>query len=140
MTLGALIRSAEAGCHLSNILYRIFCLYAGNRLQALGQHTKLTAIAMDLPTPSGRRLSIQIDCDTLGVNYTLATISRVVSILGLNSLDPEGLRSITDDRVVNEKDRKSATTPSGSSAKAIRLFYKADQGLDHAVYRESWPL
>jgi len=141
MTLGALIRSAEEGSHLSNILYRIFCLYAGNRLQDLGQHTKLTAIAMDVPTPSGRRLSIHIDCDTPGVNYTsAATISRVVSILGLNSLDPEGVRSITDDRVVNEKDRKSASTPSGSSAKAIRLFYKADQGLDHAVYRESWPL
>jgi hypothetical protein len=95
---------------------------------------------MDLPTPSGRRLSIQIDCDTLGVNYTLATISRVVSILGLNSPDPEGLRSIADDRVVNEKDRKSASKPRGSSAKAICLFYKTDQGLDHAVYRESWPL
>jgi hypothetical protein len=84
--------------------------------------------------------SIQIGCDTLGFNYTSATISRVVSILGLTSLDPEGLRSIADDRVVNEKDRKSASTPSGSSAKAIRLFYKANQGLDHAVYRESWPL
>jgi hypothetical protein len=140
MTLGALIRSAEEGCHLSNILYRIFCLYAGNRLQALGQSSKLTVIARDVPTPSGHRLSIQIDCDTLGVNYTLATISRVVSILGLNSPDPEGLRSIADDRVVNEKDRKSASKPRGSSAKAICLFYKTDQGLDHAVYRESWPL
>lgn len=60
MTLGALIRSAEEGCHLSNILYRIFCLYAGNRLQALDQSTKLTVIARDVPTPSGHRLRFKL--------------------------------------------------------------------------------
>jgi len=107
MTLGALIRSAEEGCHLSNILYRIFCSVAGNRLQALGQSAKLTAMVRDLSSPSGHRLSIEVYCVAMEANVKLATISRVVSILGLNSPDPEGLRSITDDRVVNEKDRKS---------------------------------
>lgn len=92
-----IIRSAEEGCHICNILCRSYFPFKFSNLQSLSLFRGVEVVRSFGYDIRLGYFFMETSCKGVVGLPRAAAISRVVSRVGPNSQDSEGLGSITDD-------------------------------------------